>query len=84
MEIQPTETLIHIFGQFPDLKSVKNCFNTCVKWQQIIEDMYKDTCKLKPPIVNVHLTNPQLYKINFCFSYTFSKNTDIKWLHTIY
>ena len=42
MEPQPTEILEHIFKQLPNLKAVQNCFNTCDRWRQTIENMFKD------------------------------------------
>ena len=42
MELQLTEILEHIFKQLPNLKAVQNCFNTCDRWRQTIENMFKD------------------------------------------
>ena len=45
MEKQPTEILEHIFNQLPNLRSLSFCFKTCVKWKQIIEEIYKNKGK---------------------------------------
>ena len=38
MDILPPEILIHIFNQFEKLDDLRSCYNTCTKWEQIIEE----------------------------------------------
>ena len=43
MENQPTEILVLIFKQIPNVSAIKNCFNTCERWRIIIQKMHKNT-----------------------------------------
>ena len=45
MEELPVEVLEQIFKQLSRLEDVKNCFNTCIKWGHIIENMFKENGK---------------------------------------
>ena len=45
IEEQPAEILMRIFKQMPDLKSITNCYNTSVRWRQIVEKTFGNNCK---------------------------------------
>ena len=41
----PAEILVHIFQQIPDLRAITKCYNTNVRWQRIVEEMFKNNGK---------------------------------------
>ena len=45
MESYPTEILVHIFKQMFHLKSITECYNTNLRWQAILEELFKHNCK---------------------------------------
>ena len=42
MEVQPTEILELIFHQFSTVMDLRKCFNTCERWREIVENLFKD------------------------------------------
>ena len=42
MEVFPNEITIIVLSQFASLNEVVKCYNVCVRWQQIIENIYKN------------------------------------------
>ena len=42
MEVFPSEITIIVLSQFASLNEVVKCYNVCVRWQQIIENIYKN------------------------------------------
>ena len=45
MEVFPNEITIIVLSQFASLNEVVKCYNVCVRWQQIIENIYKNRGK---------------------------------------
>ena len=54
MEDQPNETLEHIFKQSLSLKSIIKCYNTNLRWRQIVCN-YNNNAKLAKYILNLEL-----------------------------
>ena len=42
MEVQPTEILKLIFHQLSAVMDLRKCFNTCERWREIVENLFKD------------------------------------------
>ena len=42
MEVFPNEITKIVLSQFASLNEVVKCYNVCVRWQQIIENIYKN------------------------------------------
>ena len=47
MEHLPVEILVMIFKEFKSLKDIGHCYNTCIRWKDIITAMFKDKGKVK-------------------------------------
>ena len=45
MDGLPVETIEGIFKHLSCLEDIRNCFNTCVQWRQIIERMFQENGK---------------------------------------
>ena len=46
MEKLPVEILVTIFKEFKSLKDIGHCYNTCIRWKDIITAMFKDKGEL--------------------------------------
>ena len=51
MEHFPTEILMIIFQHFGSLNDLNKCFNSCERWKQIINKLYKDSGMLGPTYI---------------------------------
>ena len=42
MEHQPSEILEYVFKQLYSIEDIQKCAKTCVRWNKIVENMFKN------------------------------------------
>ena len=55
MEVFPNEITKIVLSQFASLNEVVKCYNVCVRWQQIIENIHKNRGNTKKEIIQNNL-----------------------------
>ena len=57
------EILEKIFKHLSKLNDVQNCFNTCVKWRNILENMFKENGKTFMKTKNFRINIFNFFKV---------------------
>ena len=84
MEVFPNEITKIVLSQFASLNEVVKCYHVCVRWQQIIENIYKNRGNTKKEIIYkiICLCSQQNYfleidKILVCGSHAIQEIIDL-------